>query len=241
MDNQKVSVVVADSGRNTFGKCLESLKKQTHPVEIIVINDRDGEKGLSVCRNEGYEKAKGDIVAFIDDDACADKHWAENLVNFFSKDTDVVGGAIFPKYSKERPYFITSKFNHLIAINSEPNIFGCNFAIRKGLLEKMNYSFEKKLGRRKGNLIAGDETSLFMKIPKDKIKFNEKAIVYHLVLKKRLDWKYFVHRNFWEGRTESRRAMAWVHLKGYVKIFLFDIVMFFAYIFGVIYEKVFGR
>ena len=238
MDNPKVSVVVANSGRKTFKKCIESLEKQEHPVEIIVINDIDGKKGLSVCRNEGYKRAKGDIIAFIDDDAYADKNWSKNLVKSFSKDTDVVGGLIFPNYFRERPYFITGRFNHLIAINSEPNIFGANFAIRKGLLEKINYRFVENLGRKKGNLIAGDETTLFMKIPKERIKFNEKAMVYHNVFKERLNWRYFINRNFWEGRTESRRGKAMVHLKGYVKILVFEFLMFLSYLYGIIYEKI---
>jgi len=241
MDTRKITVIVANSGRKTFAKCIESLKKQTLPVEIIVINDVNGDKGLSFCRNEGYKMAKGDIVAFIDDDACADKQWAENLSSCFSKDIDIVGGTIFPIYTKRRPYFITGKFNHLIAINEEPNIFGCNFAIKKGLLEKINYSFEKKLGRKKGNLIAGDETNLFALIKNSKIKFSEKAIVYHIVSEDRLTWKYFLRRNFWEGRTETRRNKAMVHLRGNLKIVLFDTMMFISYVYGIIYEKILGE
>ena len=216
-----VSVVIANSGRKTLKTCLESLKKQTLPVEIIIIDDIEGKMGLSVCRNKGYGKANGDIVAFIDDDAYADKNWAKNLTESFSKDIDVVGGIIFPHYLRRRPYFITGHFNHLIAINSEPNIFGCNFAIRRGLLEKLNYKFEKKLGRGKNNLIAGDETNLFALLDTSRIKFSEKALVYHIVSKKRLSYKYFLYRNFWEGRTEVRRNKSIAHLKGYAKIMIF--------------------
>jgi glycosyltransferase involved in cell wall biosynthesis len=37
-------------------------------------------QGLSGARNTGVEGATGDIIAFLDDDACADPNWLETLV-----------------------------------------------------------------------------------------------------------------------------------------------------------------
>jgi len=90
------TVVIATNDRKSVYKTVESVEKQTHPVEIIVIDDgseypvtiddkniillRNKEPlGLSVCRNMGIEKAKGNFIAFIDDDAVADQKGIENL------------------------------------------------------------------------------------------------------------------------------------------------------------------
>ena len=91
-------------------ECLESLAAQTyHRWEAIVLPDEDfaldDDAGGRICvvptgkvrpaekRNEGIRRARGEIVAFIDDDAYADSHWLEYAVKYFSADDiGAVGG-----------------------------------------------------------------------------------------------------------------------------------------------------
>jgi glycosyltransferase involved in cell wall biosynthesis len=87
-----------------LGRCLESLKKQTsQPDEIIVVNNNSTDKtveiaenygikvvkckkqGISSARNYGAEKAKGNIIAFLDADGVANKKWVEEIKKHFSK------------------------------------------------------------------------------------------------------------------------------------------------------------
>lgn len=230
----KMGCVIATCGRKSVHRTIASLKNQTTPVEIIVIDDRsippveidDNDilvarnlqpMGLSVCRNQGIKMSSSDTVAFIDDDAFADSQWAEALMSSFGDGADIVGGLIEPVFEHETPRWLKESLYHLIAVNTPTHyIFGCNFAIRKKILEEMDYKFEKKLGRKKGNLVAGDETELFFKAREKgyKIKFNESAVVYHLIAKERLKFTYFIKRNFWEGRTEARRYRIRQHITG---------------------------
>lgn len=88
-------------------KCLRSILHQTHSnLEIIVINDgstdrtaticekvaktdnriifvNQDNKGVSVARNTGLEKATGELISFIDGDDYIDSDMYENLVNIY--------------------------------------------------------------------------------------------------------------------------------------------------------------
>jgi len=259
--------------------------KQTHPVNLIVVDDcsallpnirghsikvirNQTRKGLSFCRNIGYRASNGDIVAFMDDDAFAEPNWLEELEKCFDNGADIAGGLIVPKWEGNRPWWFKESMYNLVGLNEPTHwILGCNFAIRKGLLEKMNYFFEEKMGRKEGNLIAGDETTLFFTAQRlgYKILFNDRAIVHHIVSKERLTFHYIVKRFFWEGRTETRRRTALGYFIGRLQYILvsfidtitkvfserssrksalqnFMINVFFTipYFYGMLYESVYG-
>lgn len=85
----KLSVIICTSGRpKDLDKCLASLKQQSfRNFEILIIR----ETPLVKARDLGWRRAKGEIVAWLDDDAAADKDWAKNLVNIFAKNKNVGG------------------------------------------------------------------------------------------------------------------------------------------------------
>jgi hypothetical protein len=107
-----VSIVVCTYNRNEhLSKCLESLQRQTYKnAEIVVVNgpSTDGTdsvlckydnvrvvnqkslNGLSYARNLGICSSKGEIIAFIDDDAVADENWLAYLIGSYT--SDLVGG-----------------------------------------------------------------------------------------------------------------------------------------------------
>ena len=111
-----VSVVIACPRRSwMLDECLGALANQTYRnFEVIVLPDgMDGSSGapeplpmdikLSILptgkvrpaekRNLGIKAAKGEIIAFIDDDAYPDAHWLEYAVRYFGDETiGAVGG-----------------------------------------------------------------------------------------------------------------------------------------------------
>lgn len=105
-----VSVVIACPGDSAMlRECLDALAQQTHTAwEAIVIPDESipslesrprttqivsGKVRPAEKRNLGIQAAKGEIVAFIDDDAYADPKWLENAVKYFGDETvGAVGG-----------------------------------------------------------------------------------------------------------------------------------------------------
>jgi mycofactocin system glycosyltransferase len=111
-----VIIPVRDQPQNLL-ECLKALQNVRYPkdrLEIIVVDDGSKEKlekvvtnadikiishekskGAAACRNIGAEKAKGEILAFLDADCIAAESWLEELVPFFKyAATGAVGGYI---------------------------------------------------------------------------------------------------------------------------------------------------
>jgi GT2 family glycosyltransferase len=88
-----ISVIVPTIGRYTFIRCRAALDEQTRPAdEIITVVDHD-RRGAAWARNEGLCQAKGDLIAFIDDDALAPPDWLERLVRAIDRyDAAAAGG-----------------------------------------------------------------------------------------------------------------------------------------------------
>lgn len=105
-----ISVVVCTyNGSATIRDCMEGLMRLAYPrFEVIVINDGSIDstpeivneypvrlittvnQGLSQARNRGIYESKGDIIAYIDDDAYPDPHWLHYLA-FAYANTDHAG------------------------------------------------------------------------------------------------------------------------------------------------------
>ncbi|WP_300454865.1 mycofactocin biosynthesis glycosyltransferase MftF [Desulfobacula sp.] len=113
-----VSVIIPVQNRpEEITACLESLARLTYPsekIEIIVVDDASTDhtpdiikkfnvhlialaenKKAPFCRNLAAQKAKGDILAFIDSDCTADPLWLSELIPAF-KDPSIgaVGGRV---------------------------------------------------------------------------------------------------------------------------------------------------
>jgi glycosyltransferase involved in cell wall biosynthesis len=74
-----ISVVVPTRDRpELLQRCLAALEKQTVPVEIVVVEDKEG-RGPAWARNQGVRKAQGQVICFTDDDCAPFPNWARSL------------------------------------------------------------------------------------------------------------------------------------------------------------------
>ena len=115
-----VSIVIPTYRRpGALDRCLASLAAQRYPggtFEVIVVDDDDGKDGIAdlvarhrldatvlaaphagpaAARNRGVAAARGEVLAFIDDDCTADEQWLASLVGRLSEFPDAaVGGRV---------------------------------------------------------------------------------------------------------------------------------------------------
>jgi len=238
-----VSIVISTYSKDRLEyllDCIDSLKKQTlKPAEIILVLDPNSEliefyrmrlpdikiavsqeQGLSNARNVGVKNAKEEIIAFIDDDAVADKDWLKNLTkNYEDPKTMGVGGQIRPLWNKS-PKWFPSELNWVLGCTykglpenraSIRNPIGCNMSFRKKAFERAGY-FRCDIGRFGKKLLSGEEMEFSVrvleKIPDSKIIYEPSAIVYHKVDAKKANLKYLCKRSFYEGISKALIADA---------------------------------
>jgi len=237
----KVSVIICTYSLERLKDTIEavdSIFKQTYPIlEIIVavdhnekllqvLNQRFPEKvsfafnnevrGLSDTRNAGIRRATGDIIAFIDDDAKADKRWVEFLVaNYTNPDVLSVGGKLIPLWEKDRPWWFPEELDWVVGCTYKGhpqektgvrNLIGCNMSFRKEVFDHIGY-FMPTIGRLGKIPLAGEEMEYCVRLqaafPQGKIIFDPESIVYHKVNKQREGFKYILKRSYAEGVSKS--------------------------------------
>jgi len=111
----KFSLVIP-LGPGRKAEVIDSIKKSNYPKKKYEIIIKEG-LNPSDNRNRGAKESKGDIIAFLDDDAVIDENLLKNAEEFFEKykDVDIVGGAqLTPKwqkgFAKISGYALSSKF-----------------------------------------------------------------------------------------------------------------------------------
>lgn len=200
-----VSVVIACPNRSwMLDECLAALAKQTYRnFEVIVLPDEElkceveersvrfiatGKVRPAEKRNLGIKEAKGEIVAFIDDDAYPDAHWLEYAVKYFGEPSiGAVGGpGVTPPGDKllakigGRVYdniLVSGNFRYRykaggvrMDVEDYPS---CNLFVRKDLMEKF--------GGYRTDFWPGEDTLLCKDILDNwkRIVYDPWVVVYH--------------------------------------------------------------
>lgn len=191
-------------------------RAQTDLPETLIVENSEP-RGLSGARNSGIAVARGDIIAFLDDDAQAAPDWLEHLLASYDRPNVIgVGGKIVPVWQNGRPGWFPEEFDWVIGCtyrgHSEiagpvRNLIGANMSIRRDAFDKVG---DFRIGRI-GSLSLGqenDETELCIRIgyvyPSQSIMFNPAAVVYHKVSLSRENWLYFIKRCYSEGISKAR-------------------------------------
>jgi glucosyl-dolichyl phosphate glucuronosyltransferase len=218
--------------------CISSIEKQTfQPDEILVVLDPKQELlrffksvlpsgvkviesegfGLSNARNTGVKHANGEIVAFIDDDAVADKDWLTNIFKNYSESSVAgVGGRVIPIMPEGKSFgWFPEELNWVIGCSYKGqsnrreevrNPIGCNMSFRRSIFEVVGY-FRHDVGRLGKALLDGEEPEFSIRVhqllPNAKIINDPSAIVFHKVSLKRVTFKYLWKRSFYQGFSKA--------------------------------------
>ncbi|MFZ2062663.1 MAG: glycosyltransferase [Candidatus Binatus sp.] len=154
-------VVAAHNAASTLGDCLSSIRELNYPnYETIVVDDgstdttseianqdsvrtiRIEHKGLAVARNAGVEAASGEVVAFIDADARADRDWLYHLVETIKRrDAAAAAGPNFapdPQSARAAAMAAAPGLPREVRAGDDrlAQLCGCNMAITKAALLK---------------------------------------------------------------------------------------------------------
>jgi glycosyltransferase involved in cell wall biosynthesis len=219
---------------------VDSVGRQTRPaLETILVIDRSPELlaraeaelghvmvvanahrgGLSGARQTGAELARGEILAFLDDDAVADDDWLGALEQPYDDPRLLgAGGLIEPSWVEPPPAWFPAEFNWVVGCSyaglptrTAPvrNVIGASMSVRAAVMRRTG-DWEMELGRAYDGDALGstaEETEFCLRAsrlhPDGHWLYVPSARVLHRVPPERATWSYFVRRCRMEGKAKA--------------------------------------
>ncbi|MGJ3251763.1 MAG: glycosyltransferase family A protein [Elainellaceae cyanobacterium] len=246
MPSPLMSAIICTHNRDTYlGKAIDSLLDQEfeNEFEIIVVDNASTDRtrnvvesrlphprlryiyepvtGLSVARNTGARDARGEILAYLDDDAIASPGWLQSLYAAYQTHDQlaIAGGRVTLIWSPEitpPPWLSSGLAGNLglydlgesVVYIDRPGMTprGLNYSIRKVFLDEVG-GFDVNLGRVGKNLLSNEElrmTELALGMGWQ-VAYLPDAHVAHHVAPERLQRSWFLNRSWWQGISECYR------------------------------------
>jgi glucosyl-dolichyl phosphate glucuronosyltransferase len=244
-----VSVILCTYNRaRLLDAALRSLEGVKQPSgfswELLVVDNNStdgtkavvaaaGDRGVLPCRylfesrqgkshalNTGIAQAKGDILAFTDDDVTFDPGWLEGIWRAFEERECVgVAGRIVPVWSSPRPrwYADSGPYALMTAIvryefgdERGPAVqppWGANMAYRRDAFVRHG-GFDPRFGPMGRTLMRGEDILFARRLMAvgERLLYTPDAIVYHPVERERLTKRYFLAYYYQNGRMEVRMS-----------------------------------
>jgi glycosyltransferase involved in cell wall biosynthesis len=184
--------------------------------DVVVTENRE-EQGLSGGRNTGIALARGEIVAFLDDDAVADTRWLEFLTDSYADPAVAgVGGLTLPRWQTQRPAWFPDEFAWVVGCtylgmrtSRAPvrNLHGGNASFRREVFGEVG-GFRSGIGRSASKRPLGcEETEFCIRLsqrrPGSVLIVDDRAMIWHLVPAARCRFAYFRARCYAEGISKA--------------------------------------
>src|SRR5437763_6979011 len=244
-----VSVVIATRNREALlAQTLDALAAQTWPRERfeIVIADNgsaDGTReliaaaaqrsdspttkyvfvatpGKSHAVNAALELARGDVLAFTDDDVRPAPAWIEQLVAAFEETgADFVAGRVQPIWEVSPPAWMSPSLYGVFAVpdngavrlpmgrgvNEQIVPIGAHMAVRTAVVHRLG-GLHPELGKLDGSLRTGGDHEFFLRMLHAGCRgvYEPAALVSHWVPRERLQRRYVRRWLYQNGRDLSR-------------------------------------
>jgi len=246
VSRHSISVIVCTRNRaEVLERALESLARQQLrneiPYEVIVVDNastdvtptivarfeqRQGDPqvkriveskvGLSYARNSGLQVARGEIIAFLDDDAVAESTWLQELLDTYVRFPDAwgVGGKTIPKTEKPYPTWFSGKMLRFLGghdygprtlkLTERMSLQGANMSFRRKAFDLVG-DFSVSLGRKGNKQFSYEDVEFCLRLRRTgkELYYTPKAWIWHHFPQQRLSMKEIALTRFRGAQSEA--------------------------------------
>lgn len=217
-DSAVDQVVVVDASTDPVHRrrTLEAVERYAGPGEATCVRNEAGYGHMTQSRNLGLERATGEVIAFLDDDAFARPRWSAALLDTYRRRPDLGGmGGRAVRHERQLSEPVNPRQTRIGVLRRDGMIGGawtvdCGRELDVEHLQGCNMSFRRSVLAELGGLRdeypgpeVREETDLCLRVRRlgYPLVYNPRAVVVHIGAPKpegsRFDfgYEYFARRN----------------------------------------------
>ncbi len=227
-NSYEFELLLIDNNSTDSTKSYVNELIQQHKTNVRYIFEP--RQGKSNALNTAIASARGEILAFTDDDVVIDINWLNNIARFARENEfDAVGGKVVPVYPANTPQWIKDYKNILngpiVNYDNGDSIqkydgkllpfIGANMVIKKNVFESLG-DFNVEFGPGAGTM--GEDTAIFRKIFNNgkTIYYVPDVLVAHPVERSRITLTYIAN---WSIGMGQYYALKEINAPGLIKYF----------------------
>jgi succinoglycan biosynthesis protein ExoM len=216
-EGAEIRIIVADNDETPSAEGRVNALRGSVPHEIAYVHCPSS--NISIARNACLDNARGDFLAFIDDDETASEDWIVRLIETAeAAAADVVLGPVKAVYGEDAPRWMRrGDFHSTFPVWVGDRIitgYTCNALLRLAAPSLTGRRFNLELGRS-----GGEDTEYFTHMHRmgGKIAYAPAAWVEEPVPAKRAAFSWLTKRKFRFGQTHGRLIEAGSGLAGKIR------------------------
>jgi glycosyltransferase involved in cell wall biosynthesis len=230
------AVVVDNDQKRTGADVVHDLQSR---ASFHLDYDVEPEQSISLARNRAVKTAKGNLIAFIDDDEFPDQGWLRRLFETLKKSSaDGVLGTVAPHFDNDPPRWLVRSgilerrtVETGILITNPTHTRTGNVLLSKDLFNDVEGHFDPRYGK-----TGGGDVDFFNRMMMKGRRFVscKEAVVFETVPPERQKRIYYLKRAFTRGMTTAMYDpfFSWGSLKSVVAIGFYTVALPFTLFFG---------